>query len=76
MPHEGGEKRCCCGRLSRHLFVLPDLRTVWSVWGAARSLMPDTRSNSTPFHPTLKRFEEVQGLLQGGMRGENREYYS
>ena len=30
----------------------------------------------TPFHPTLKRFEEVQGLLQGGMRGENREYYS
>ena len=75
MPHEGGEKRCC-GQLSRHLFVLPDLRTVWTVYRAAWRLMPDTRSNSTPFHPTLKRFEAVQGLLQGGVRGENREYYS
>ena len=38
-------------RTSRHLFVLHDLRTVWSVWGAAWRLMPDTWSTPTPFHP-------------------------
>ena len=67
MPHEGGEKRCCCGRLSRHLFVLPDLRTVWSVQGAAWRLMTGTRSTPTPFHPTLKWY---RGFFRGGVRGE------
>ena len=69
---EGGEKRYY-GRLSRHLFVLPDLRTVWSVWGAARSLMPDTRSNSIHhFTPPWSGSKRFRGSCRGGwgVRGE------